>query len=324
MIMTKCVRMNPAPLLTALLMVVWSTFGAGVSEAEAACLQTPIPGTTITSNFGLRFHPIKKTWKPHNGTDMRAQMFTPVSAANTGVVTYSGYMGSAGNTIIITGNDGIQTRYYHLAKAGVPMGVEVSAGQKIALSGKSGHASYPPHLHFEARSGGGSQPVDARQLLCQALPEKNGAGPDKSGDGKPAPQGPSAPIGSQDPSGQPGFVSMPDFNGYDGMSDMELMRLEAERRLLNEDWHIILGGCGRDINQEAIDGQPAPGMDCETFIGREMIAMRSFGNWIKSRKIEAMERIESMMAVKNLENLKIRNAGKLDRLADQARKMNAQ
>lgn len=288
--------------------------------AAAGCLQPPIPGTTITSNFGLRFHPVFHTWKSHNGTDMRAAMYTKVNAAQTGQVTFSGFMGGGGNVVIILGQDGTQTRYLHLSKAGVSPGTVVSAGQLIALSGNTGHASAAPHLHFEARLDGGSRPVDSRSLLCSSLPEKNGAGPDKSGDGKPAPGGNSNPTSSGGTT-QVNFNSGPDFNGYEGMSEQDIFKLEAERRFLNPDWHIRVGGCGNDINQEAIDGKQHDGLDCKKFFRQEMLTMDGLQNWISEQRMATKERIQAMLATNSIDRVKASRTMEMEALQKTAQRM---
>ncbi|MFL9611163.1 M23 family metallopeptidase [Methylobacillus sp. Pita2] len=282
------------------------------SNYAHACLQQPIPGTLITSNFGMRFHPVYKTWKSHNGTDMRAAMFTPVKAAHSGQVTFSGFMGGGGNVVIILGSDGVQTRYLHLAKAGVPSGSYVSAGQLIAQSGNTGHASAAPHLHFEARMNGGSTPVDSRSLLCQALAEKSGAGPDSSGNGQQAPRG---PVGAD---GTPtNFDSEPNFNGWADMSELDIMRNEVEKRFLNPDWHVIMNGCGADINMTAIDGVVRPAMACDAFLRKEMLIMTSLKNYLKFKTKESRERSTAILGARLVDQVKA-DRSELDALRQRA------
>ncbi|WP_243648556.1 M23 family metallopeptidase [Agromyces fucosus] len=76
-------------------------------------------------------------------------------AANSGVVTFSGYSGTYGNFIKIDHGGGISTGYAHIRDGGrfVGVGEWVEAGQNIASSGTTG-ASDGCHLHFEVYSGG--------------------------------------------------------------------------------------------------------------------------------------------------------------------------
>jgi murein DD-endopeptidase MepM/ murein hydrolase activator NlpD len=74
-------------------------------------------------------------------------------AAASGVVTYVGYMGTAGNAVIVDNGNGVTTMYYHLSGFNVSTGQSVTAGQTIAYSGNTG-ATSGPHLHFAVRVNG--------------------------------------------------------------------------------------------------------------------------------------------------------------------------
>lgn len=262
----------------------FSTMMIGTAQA---CLELPIPGTIITSNFGYRFHPVFKTWKGHNGTDFRAAMYTPINAAHAGRVTFSGFLGSAGNAMIIMGADGVMTKYFHLSKPGIPAGSNVTAGQQIALSGNSGHASAAPHLHFEARIKGGTQPVDSRTLLCTQPPEKAGAGPDRqSPAGEVAPGATSTTI---DDSGT-------NFQGWEDMSEIEIIQAESERRFLNEDWHIKLAACGNDANQQLISSTTGGSMSCGSYLRRELSEMQALSNYMDYKLLLSREVMMAMLA----------------------------
>ncbi|WP_235511143.1 peptidoglycan DD-metalloendopeptidase family protein [Agromyces sp. Root81] len=91
----------------------------------------------------------------HYGQDIATGCGAPIYAANSGVVTFSGYSGSYGNFIKIDHGGGISTGYAHIRDGGrfVGTGEWVSAGQNIASSGSTG-ASTGCHLHFEVYSGG--------------------------------------------------------------------------------------------------------------------------------------------------------------------------
>ena len=84
---------------------------------------------------------------------------TPVHAARSGVVArieeshskgcWEDDCGQYANFMVILHNDGTTGEYYHLDKDGalVEVGDRVTRGQKIALSGNTGHTTMP-HLHF--------------------------------------------------------------------------------------------------------------------------------------------------------------------------------
>ncbi|URN96141.1 MAG: peptidoglycan DD-metalloendopeptidase family protein [Candidatus Pristimantibacillus lignocellulolyticus] len=109
-------------------------------------------GYRLSSNFGVRIHPITGVKKAHNGIDFAAPSGTAIYAAESGVVliskTWSGY----GNCIIIDHGNGIWTLYGHIKNGGllVNAGDTVKRGDKIALVGSTGNST-GPHLHFEVR-----------------------------------------------------------------------------------------------------------------------------------------------------------------------------
>ena len=90
----------------------------------------------------------------HQGVDMMAAYGTPVVAITSGNITYAGYGGSAGNWLILSGDDGHGYWYMHNQSNIVTSG-HVSAGQQIATVGDTGNAVGTPHLHFEYHPGGG-------------------------------------------------------------------------------------------------------------------------------------------------------------------------
>ena len=74
---------------------------------------------------------------------------------------------------MILHEDGTTGEYYHLLKDGalVDVGDEVRAGQKIALSGNTGHTTIP-HLHFAvywAVDWGNTQSVPVRFLSVDGV-----------------------------------------------------------------------------------------------------------------------------------------------------------
>ena len=106
----------------------------------------PVNGR-ITSNFGWRAHPIKKTRLFHNGLDIAVPSGTRVKAAAGGKVVHSGWMNGFGYTVIIDHGRGIETLYAHNSKVSVAKDSMVNKGQVVALSGNTG-LSTGPHLHF--------------------------------------------------------------------------------------------------------------------------------------------------------------------------------
>ena len=121
----------------------------------------PVNGR-VSSNFGWRTHPIKKTRLFHNGVDIAVPSGTNVKAAASGQVVHSGWMNGFGYTVIIDHGRGVETLYAHNSRTTVSKGSMVNKGQKIALSGNTG-LSTGPHLHFGVLRN--EEPLNPRNYL---------------------------------------------------------------------------------------------------------------------------------------------------------------
>ncbi|MDH5344364.1 MAG: M23 family metallopeptidase [Gammaproteobacteria bacterium] len=102
--------------------------------------------------------------------DFKMSVGTPVHAARGGVIArvvesndkgcWEDGCGQYANFIVVMHDDGTTGEYYHLQKDGalVEVGDKVVAGQRIGLSGNTGHTALP-HLHFAVyRATRGGQP----------------------------------------------------------------------------------------------------------------------------------------------------------------------
>lgn len=102
----------------------------------------------ITSPFGYRTHPIFGTTIFHAGIDIGVDYGTPIHAADSGVVVYSGWISGYGNAVIIDHGGGVSTLYGHNQSLAVSEGQSVSKGSVIAYAGSTGNST-GPHCHFE-------------------------------------------------------------------------------------------------------------------------------------------------------------------------------
>ena len=116
------------------------------NSALGIALVEPVTGT-ITSRFGRR------SGGTHTGLDIANSTGTPIRAAATGTVVYSGYKGSYGRLIIIAHTNSIQTYYAHCSRLYVSAGQTVNQGEIIAAVGSTGNST-GPHLHLEVRVNG--------------------------------------------------------------------------------------------------------------------------------------------------------------------------
>ena len=109
----------------------------------------PISGT-ITSRYGS-ISSVRSG--AHTGLDIATKSGTPIAAAASGTVIYSGYQGSLGYLVKISHGDGIETYYGHCSKLYAKVGDYVNQGDIIAAVGSTGNST-GPHLHLEVRVNG--------------------------------------------------------------------------------------------------------------------------------------------------------------------------
>jgi murein DD-endopeptidase MepM/ murein hydrolase activator NlpD len=121
--------------------------GEGVRKA---LLRTPVNGAKLTSNFGMRRHPILGYSLMHRGVDFGAPSGTPIMAAGDGVIEKRENSKSYGNYIRIRHGSDYSTAYGHMSRfaADIAVGKRVRQGQIIGYVGATGRAT-GPHLHFE-------------------------------------------------------------------------------------------------------------------------------------------------------------------------------
>ncbi len=137
----------------------------GGSSTSGGVLSRPVRTGWVSSEFGMRFHPILHYWRLHSGRDYAVNCGTPVYAAAPGVVISAGWATSYGNRIVVDHGlergVGLATTYNHLSRI-VVGGGSVGRGQLIGYSGTTG-TSTGCHLHFETLENGSF--VDPRKWL---------------------------------------------------------------------------------------------------------------------------------------------------------------
>ena len=127
-----------------------------LSNIQKALLLNSIPNgkplayKRISSKFGYRIHPTKKTKSFHPALDLPAKHGTPIYAPASGVVVYAKRKGDYGNFLLLAHSFGFKTAYGHLSKFAVKSGAYVSKGDLIAYVGNTGRST-GAHLHYEIR-----------------------------------------------------------------------------------------------------------------------------------------------------------------------------
>lgn len=135
----------------------WQT-GEGVRKG---LIRTPVAGARMSSGFGMRFHPVLRYSRMHQGVDFAAATGTPILASAPGTVVFSGWGGGYGNVVVLDHGKGMRTRYAHMHRISVRNGQRVEQGQSIGQVGSTG-LSTGPHLHYEVWQNG--KPVNPNSV----------------------------------------------------------------------------------------------------------------------------------------------------------------
>lgn len=127
----------------------------------------------VTSEWGLRLHPIYNDYRLHAGIDLVGFQYNRASAA--GVVTLARYNGGAGNHVVILHDDGTVTEYKHNKDLWVTVGQRVLAGTVLGQMGTTGDST-GVHLHFETRDQQGAPTRDPRAFIAARSTDTAGSG----------------------------------------------------------------------------------------------------------------------------------------------------
>lgn len=126
--------------------------------------------TRFGSSYGIRFHPILKVVRPHEGIDLTAPKGTNIYATADGKVLQAGYRaGGFGKKILLDHGFGYRTLYGHCDIILVKRGQNIKRGEIIGKVGSTG-LSKSPHLHYEVHVNG--RPVDPINYYANDLSEE--------------------------------------------------------------------------------------------------------------------------------------------------------
>ena len=150
----------------------------------------PISGV-VTSEYGMRFHPVTGFYSKHNGIDIVGKHRDNVIAIEDGIVTMAEIQRGFGNCVeikheivrykTIVDEEGNEERvkyteifysfYAHLSRIDVVEGMKVMQGNVIGIEGGDPKKDPNPgtstghHLHFEIRLKSGGDTVDPRDYI---------------------------------------------------------------------------------------------------------------------------------------------------------------
>lgn len=110
----------------------------------------PLDGLSLTSEFGMRTHPVLGGRRQHKGIDLAAPTGTPIYATADGIVGKAQWYSSYGLYVEIAHGAQLETRYAHMSRLAVAPGERVRKGDVIGYVGSTGRST-GPHLHYEVR-----------------------------------------------------------------------------------------------------------------------------------------------------------------------------
>lgn len=144
----------------------------------------PLDGARLTSDFGMRTHPVLGGRRKHKGIDLAAPTGTPVYATADGIVDRAEWFSSYGLYVEIGHGAELETRYAHMSRLAVAEGQRVNKGDVIGYVGSTGRST-GPHLHYEVRIAGIAvnpipymveSPVQQRLAKLEEASEEGGQG----------------------------------------------------------------------------------------------------------------------------------------------------
>lgn len=110
-------------------------------------------GFKITSGFGVRVDPFRKTLARHTGVDFSGPIGSRILVTSDGTVKKIGRMGAYGNAVVVQHPYGLSTLYGHMSKILVKPGQKLHKGDVVGIQGSTGRST-GNHLHYEVMYNG--------------------------------------------------------------------------------------------------------------------------------------------------------------------------
>lgn len=107
----------------------------------------------MASGYGMRLHPILKSWRMHNGMDFTSPKGTPIFASGNGTIKKAHRSATFGKVVYIDHGYGYVTIYAHMSKIKARKGQKVKRGDVIGYVGNTGRSA-AAHLHYEVHKNG--------------------------------------------------------------------------------------------------------------------------------------------------------------------------
>lgn len=108
----------------------------------------PLWSLWVSSPYGTRSDPFKKSKARHKGVDLASRSGNLIRTKAKGKVIRSEYSGGYGNLVVVDHGNGFKTKYAHMRKIYVKKGDTVEYDDVVGEVGSTGRST-GPHLHYE-------------------------------------------------------------------------------------------------------------------------------------------------------------------------------
>ena len=126
----------------------------------------PITNYSVSSDFGIRKHPVTGIPHFHTGVDLlTATNDDNVHPVKPGIIVMAEFHSTYGNTVFVRHTNGVESLYAHLSSIAVKVGDKVAMDDVIGRIGNTG-VSTGKHLHLEILVGG--YPVNPQKVIRTA------------------------------------------------------------------------------------------------------------------------------------------------------------
>jgi len=126
----------------------------------------PISNYSVSSDFGIRKHPVTGIPHFHTGVDLlTATNDDNVHPVKPGIIVMAEFHSTYGNTVVVRHTNGVESLYAHLSEISVKVGDKVGMENVIGRIGNTG-VSTGKHLHLEILVGG--YPVNPQKVIRTA------------------------------------------------------------------------------------------------------------------------------------------------------------
>ena len=115
---------------------------------EKTPIGKPVWSYWVTSKFGIRLDPFKKSKATHKGVDLASMSGNKIRVQAKGKVTRAEYTSGYGNLVEVDHGNGFKTRYAHMKTIYVQKGEELEKNTAVGEVGSTGRST-GPHLHYE-------------------------------------------------------------------------------------------------------------------------------------------------------------------------------